>query len=73
MTEGFETSPDGLSWPRPQPHVGEQEIKRAAVLRVRRFFYGPSCAPRLREQVLHFCSFGTIMKWEELRRVHTWD
>ncbi len=51
----------------------EMKIKRAAVLQVRRFFYGPRCAPGLRAQAFHFCSFGTIMRWEELRRVHTWD
>ena len=44
----------------------EMEIKRAAVTQVRRFFYGPTLRPTLREQALHFVSFGTIIKMEWL-------
>ncbi len=51
----------------------EMKIKRAAVLRVRRQMYGPTCAPTLKNQALHFCSFGTIVKLEELERVRTRD
>ena len=44
----------------------EMDIKRTAVRQVRRFFYGPTLAPKLRDQALHFVSFGTIIKYDWL-------
>ena len=46
--------------------VLSMKIKRAAVLRVRRFFFGLWCAPTLKDQALTFCSFGTLVKMEWL-------
>ena len=51
----------------------ETKIRRAAITQVRRFFYGPTLKPRLRDQALHFCSFGTLVKVEALKRVYPWD
>ena len=45
------------------------KIKRAAITQVRRFFYGPKLKPTLRNQALHFCSFGTLVQLEALERV----
>lgn len=46
----------------------EENIRRASILQVRRFFYGPTCTPSIRNQSLHFSSFGTYVQLDKIKR-----
>ncbi len=47
----------------------ETKIKHAAVRQVRRFSYGPTLQPPIRDQAKHFVSFGVLAKMEMLNEL----
>ena len=45
-----------------------EKIERFVVAKVRRFFYGPTLTPSIRNQALHFSSFGTYVHLDRMKR-----